>query len=145
MSDDASALIKEAQEYQQIGAIYWDSNTRVHMVPLNTPAIKVRLVELPGFLQARREDIIASIIDHLMREVAQPDVSGKHGARSGYDAGCRGLLCRRANREGFRPVHGSKPSVRYAVPDELLDEAESRILPEEVISQVRWADRVKVG
>lgn len=145
LGDDAARLIKECQEYLSIGPIVWDSDKKLHMVPLMTPAIKVRLVELPGFLQARRDDIIADIIQHLFQEVGQARYGGGHGSRNTYNRGCRGLLCRRANREELRELQGQNPSARFAVPDELLDEAESRILPEEIVGHIRYADKVAVS
>lgn len=140
LADNAAELIREAQEYQTLGAVSWSNSQRVHVYTVD--GVEVSLGRMAAELYRRREEIIAKIIQHLFAEVGQSQFSGGHGSRSAYVKGCRGLLCRRAQREALREREGQSASARFAVPDELLDEAESRILPEEVVGHIRYSDRV---
>lgn len=142
LADDAAALIKRAQEYTTVGPIRWDSIMRMHLVTVGTGQCSV--ADLAGVLRGDRELIITDIIAHLLRECSQTEYGGGHGSRNTYVKGCRGLLCRRAQREEMREAAGQQPSKRFAVPDELLDEAQARIKPEEVIGHIRFSDRVAV-
>ncbi len=140
LGDDAAQLIKQAQEYLEHGQTYWDPVLKLLMVDVaGTPC---GLADLPAVLNGTREMLISKIIDHLMEEVRQSQYNGGHGSRTTYTRGCRGLLCRRANREELRTKLGQSQAARFVVPDELLDEAESRILPEEVVGHIRYSDKV---
>jgi hypothetical protein len=79
--------------------------------------IENRLTEL-------RSKVVQEIVDHLIREVAQQEYSS-HGSRSSYAMGCRGLLCRRAHREGMRASQKVTRLPKYAVADAMLEEAEA--------------------
>lgn len=142
LGDDAAALIKEAQEYLQTGPIHWSDTQKGHMLVLSPGGLEIPVSEAGKWFADRREEIIIKIIKHLFVEVGQPQYRGGHGSRSAYVKGCRGLLCRRAQREALREREGQSASARFAVPDELLDEAESRIKPEEVVGHIRYSDRV---
>jgi hypothetical protein len=140
LADEAARLIKEAQEYMLTGPIYWDAPLKMHVVDIvGTP---VSVADLAALLRGEREEIIRKITEHILAEVKQPEYTSSHGTRSTYSRGCRGLLCRRGNREDLREIQGQQASSRFAVPDELLTEAESRILPGEIIGHVRFSDRV---
>jgi len=145
LADEATALVKAAASYLDAGPISWDRATQEHLVLLPSIPLTIRLCALRGYLDSLREDLIVATIDHLMREVSQEGYSGRHGTTGGYTAGCRGLLCRRANREGVRKFAGTQPSAKYAIADALLDEAESRILPETIVDQVKFSDRRAVS
>lgn len=142
LADDAASLVKEAQEYLEVGPIHWSDAQHQHMLILSPGGLEIPVSEAGKWFAERREEIIEKIIKHLFVEVSQAGYSGGHGSSNAYKRGCRGLLCRRANREDLRAFQGQKASRRFAVPDELLDEAESRILPEEVVGHIRYSDRV---
>lgn len=144
LGDDAAALIRDAQEYLTLGAIRWSTQQAQHVMSLDG-GIELPMTHLAAFYAKRREEIIVKIIQHLFAEVGQPQYGGGHGSRNTYNRGCRGLLCRRANREELRANQGQNASARFAIPDELLDEAESRILPEEIVGHIRYADKIAVS
>lgn len=129
-------------EYREIGPIGWDASLGEHTVLLPRVPLTIRLVALRGYLDSLREDLIMANMKHILQEVSQPGFGNQHGSRAAYNRGCRGLLCRRANREDLRALQKQKPSERYVIPDELLAIAESRILPEVIVGHVRFADRV---
>lgn len=143
LGDEATDLIKRAQTYMDVLGVY-KSTDYGHMIQINT-GLAVPAADYSRWLDDCREILIEKIIVHLMREVVT-EYSGKHGLRNTYNAGCRGLLCRRANREELRALQGQSPAVRFKNPDELLDEASARILPGEIIQNVHFADKVaRVG
>lgn len=144
LGDEAAAIIREAQEYLTTGSLVWSEAHKCHMLPIDG-GLSIPLSTAASFFYRRREEIIAKIIKHLFAEVGQSQYSGGHGSRNTYTRGCRGLLCRRANREELRTHQGQNPAARFTQPDELLDAAESRIMPEEVIGHIRYADKVAVS
>lgn len=141
LGDEAAALIKEAQEYLTCSTPFWIEAQKQHCVLVDDGTM-LPMTHAAAYFARCREEIISKIIKHLFAEVAQSQYSGGHGSRNTYNKGCRGLLCRRANREELRTLQGQNASARFAVPDELLDEAESRIRPEEVVGHIRYADKV---
>lgn len=142
LADDASNLIKACMEYREIGPVTWDATLGKHTVLIPSIKVTVWLSSLDEYLLRTREDLIMANMKHILQEVSQPGFGNLHGSRAAYNRGCRGLLCRRANREDLRALQKQKPSERYAIPDELLAIAESRILPEVIVGHVRFADRV---
>jgi hypothetical protein len=122
------------------GPVYWDAQLKMHVADVAGTPCPVR--DLGAVLDGTRTELITKLIAHFMAEVAQPQFSGQHGRRAGYMQGCRGLLCRRAHRLAVRSQQAKSANARYEVLDELITEAESRILPNEIIGHVHFADKV---
>lgn len=141
LGDDAAELIKESMTYMEVMGVEYDPVNDAHMMKV-APDHRVWLGDFDHWLDTRRNDLVERMVSLIMREVGQPQYSGNHGSRTGYVNGCRGLLCRRAHRVGVRNQQGMKANAKYEIADALLSEAESRILPDEVVGTVVFADRV---
>lgn len=141
LGDDAAELIKESMTYMEVGSMFWDAKQNCHMITVDG-GLAIPLATAGAFFYKCREVLIERMVSLIMREVGQPQYSGNHGSRTGYVNGCRGLLCRRAHRIGVRNQQGMKANAKYEIADALLSEAESRILPDEVVGTVVFADRV---
>lgn len=125
LSQDADDIIRLACTYTKC-EIIWDAPTQSHLAVFDRedglkdymPAESIGV-----HVEQSRGEIRQRMIDHIISEIGQEGYS-QHGSRSSYAMGCRGLLCRRAHREGMRTQQGTKRSPKYAVADELLEEVE---------------------
>lgn len=128
LSQDADEIIRMACTYTKC-EIIWDPVSKSHAAVFERVELgcqdHVPLDVIAGYIEQSREIIQQRMVDHILSEVKQ-DGYGAHGSRSSYAMGCRGLLCRRAHREGMRIQQGTKRSPKYAAADDLLKEVEER-------------------
>jgi hypothetical protein len=127
LSQDADDIIRLACSYTKCEVV-WNTEKGLHFAIFEREdgngqdVMPVSTVN--DYIMQSRAEIRQRMIDHIISEIRQDGYS-LHGSRSSYAMGCRGLLCRRAHREGMRSHQGTKRSPKYAVADELLNEVET--------------------
>jgi len=125
LAQDADDIIRLACNYTKF-EIVWDADQSLHFAIFEREDDVQDCMPLDGvdaYIMQARDLIRQRMIDHIISEVGQDGYS-QHGSRSSYAMGCRGLLCRRAHREGMRTQQGTKRSPKYAIADVLLEEVE---------------------
>lgn len=141
LGEDADRLTKLCTTYTE-GEYRWVPEDGTHVYRFGDTDKDVDAAFMFDYLNSLREALIRNVCDHLMREVEQPEYE-YHGHRNTYVAGCRGLACRRAQRESLRAYNGGQsPQARFAIVDAILDEADSRMVPDEVLQSITYRDRM---
>jgi hypothetical protein len=141
LGEDADRLTKLCTTYTE-GEYRWDPATSTHVYRFGDTAEECDAAFMHNYLNSLREALIREVCKHLMREVEQPEY-GSHGNKTSYVTGCRGLACRRANREALRKYHGGQsPQARFITVDAILDEADSRMVPDEILHSITYRDRM---
>ena len=126
LAQDADDIIRLACSYTQC-EIVWDVAIGSHFAVFDRGEDVQDFVPtdtITAYIMQSRGEIQQRMIDHILSEIGQDGYS-QHGSRSSYSMGCRGLLCRRAHREGLRGQQGTKRNPKYAAADELLEEVEA--------------------
>lgn len=139
--EDADRLTKLCTSYTE-GEYQWDPATRTHVFKFKDTAEECDATFMHAYLNQLREVLIQNVCKHLLREVEQPEYE-THGHKNTYVAGCRGLACRRAQREALRAYNGGQsPQARFVIVDAILDEADSRMAPDEILQSITYRDRM---
>jgi hypothetical protein len=146
LAQDADDIIRLACSYTKC-EIVWDPTQNIHFAvfPREDGSQDIfPATSIDTYILQSRGEIRQRMIDHIISEIRQPGFN-QHASRSTYTMGCRGLLCRRAHREGMRIHQGTKRSPKYAAADELLEEVEQAFERQGASLTPFLADKVAVS
>lgn len=140
LGEDATELIRLCGQYLEF-EVTWDAEMMLHLAHfkglLETEVDEecIALSDVDEWIKQRHNLVIEQIQAHIIREVGQ-DQYPIHGTKGSYNLGCRGLLCRRANRQSIRTQSKSAAQNRFALADAMLDEADQMAQNEVIRSDV---------
>lgn len=73
-------------------------------------------------MTAPAPETLTTLADAIITELSNSRLANRtHGLRTTYDSGCRGPLCRKANRDRMRVVKKGIPQKRFHGTEEMLE------------------------
>lgn len=65
---------------------------------------------------------LATLADEIIAELSDPKfITRTHGSRGTHNDGCKGPMCRKANRDRMRVVKNGAPQKRFKGTEEILE------------------------